>query len=110
MAKVKLGIQEFDVDSEEINASGCGVPAADLALFAARVKSGEIRRVKKLYLVMLFLLIFLMCVSAFGVLPAAAPALTCAVQWSNQIGDDGAKSIAAAVEGNTSLQILDIVR
>jgi hypothetical protein len=36
--------------------------------------------------------------------------LTCAVQSGNQIGDVGAKSIAAAVEGNSSLQMLDLVR
>jgi hypothetical protein len=36
--------------------------------------------------------------------------LTCAVQSGNQIGDVGAKSIAAAVEGNSSLQILNLVR
>jgi hypothetical protein len=32
------------------------------------------------------------------------------VQWNNQIGDDGAKSIAAAMEGNSSLQYLGLVR
>ena len=61
MAKVKLGSKEFDVDSETIDACGCGVPAADLALFAARVKSGEISRVKTLDLVIFFPVLFLLC-------------------------------------------------
>ncbi len=51
MAKVKLDSQEFDVDSEEIVASYCGVTDADCAAFAALMKSGEIRRLKKLWLV-----------------------------------------------------------
>jgi hypothetical protein len=34
----------------------------------------------------------------------------CALQGGNQIGDDGAKSIAAAVEGNGSLRQLHLVR
>ena len=51
MAKVKLGTKEFDVGSEEIDASGCGVSAADCAELAARMKAGEISRVKKLDLV-----------------------------------------------------------
>ena len=32
------------------------------------------------------------------------------MQRDNRIGDDGAKSIAAAVEGNSSLQYLNLVR
>ncbi len=60
MAKVKLGRKEFDIDSEKIDASSCGVPAADLALFAARVKTGEISRVKTLSLVMFFPVPFLL--------------------------------------------------
>ena len=51
MAKVKLGTKEFDVGSEGINASGCGVSAADCAELAARMKTGEISRLKILYLV-----------------------------------------------------------
>ena len=51
MPTVKLGRKEFDVDSEEINASGCGVSAADCVAFAARMRTGEISRVKKLDLV-----------------------------------------------------------
>ena len=53
--KVKLGRKEFDVDSEEINASYCGVSVADCVAFAARMKTGEISRVKKLLLVSFFL-------------------------------------------------------
>jgi hypothetical protein len=54
MAKVKLGSKEFDVDSEEINATCCGVTDADCVALAARMKSGEMRRLKILYLVRLF--------------------------------------------------------
>ena len=56
MAKVKLGSKEFDVDSEVIDASGCGVSDADCAAFAARMKTGEISRVKTLNLVSCFVL------------------------------------------------------
>jgi hypothetical protein len=59
MAKVKLGSKEFDVNAEKIDANRCGVPAADLALFAARVKTGEISRVKTLSLVILLALFLL---------------------------------------------------
>jgi hypothetical protein len=58
MAKVKLGREEFDVDSEVINARGCGVTAADLVALAARMKSGKMRRLKRLWLVRLFSLLF----------------------------------------------------
>ena len=58
MAKVKLGRKEFDVDSEEINAVHLGVTAADCVALAARMKSGEIRRLKKLWLVRLFSVLF----------------------------------------------------
>ena len=51
MAKVKLGTKEFNVGSEEIYASGCGVSAADCAELVARMKTGEISRVKELKLV-----------------------------------------------------------
>jgi hypothetical protein len=58
MAKVKLGCKEFDVDSEEINARLCGVTAADCVALAARMKSGEMRRLKRLHLVRLFSSVF----------------------------------------------------
>ena len=51
MAKVKLGTKEFDVGSEEIDASNCGVSAVDCAELAARLKTGEISRVQTLKLV-----------------------------------------------------------
>ena len=51
MAKVKLGTKEFDVDSEVIAADRCGVSDADCIELAARMKTGEISRVKTLKLV-----------------------------------------------------------
>ena len=51
MPKVKLGRRDFDVDEGEINASRCGVSAADCVAFAARMRTGEISRVKTLNLV-----------------------------------------------------------
>ena len=59
MAKVKLGRYEFDVDSDEINASFCGVTDADCVAFAARMKTGEISRVKRLYLVRTKFIVFI---------------------------------------------------
>jgi hypothetical protein len=56
MPKVKLGSKEFDVDSEKIDASGCGVSDADCVAFAARMRTGEISRVKTLILVRFILL------------------------------------------------------
>ena len=61
MAKVKLGRKEFDVDSEEINAVNCGVTVADCVALAAAMKSGKIRRLKKLDLVRLFPVLFVFC-------------------------------------------------
>ena len=49
--KVTLGIKELNVDSEEIAANSCQVTDADCVAFAARMKTGEISRVKRLYLV-----------------------------------------------------------
>ena len=58
MPTVKLGSKnwgkEFDVDSEEIDASCCGVSDADCVAFAARMRTGEISRVKTLNLVSFF--------------------------------------------------------
>ena len=48
---MKLGRMEFDVDSEEIDAIDCGVTDADCVALAARMKSGEMRRLKILDLV-----------------------------------------------------------
>ena len=61
MAKVKLGRKEFDVDSEEVHAFDCGATDADCVALAARIKSGEMRRLKRLYLVRLFSVIFQFC-------------------------------------------------
>ena len=49
--KVKLGKKELNVDSEEIAANSCQVTDADCVAFAARMKTGEISRLKRLYLV-----------------------------------------------------------
>jgi hypothetical protein len=51
MAKVKLGNKEFDVDCEAMDASGCGVNAAGCVALAARMKTGEMSRLKRLCLV-----------------------------------------------------------
>ena len=51
MAKVKLGMKEFDVSSESIYACGIGVSDADCIELAARMKTGEISKVKILNLV-----------------------------------------------------------
>ncbi len=65
MPTVKLGRKEFhlefDVDSEEIDASGCGVSVADCVAFAARMTTGEISRVKKLHLVSFFFVWLCFC-------------------------------------------------
>jgi hypothetical protein len=61
MPTVKLGSKEFDVNSEEINACGCGVSAADCVAFAARMTTGEISRVKTLALVSFFFVVVFQC-------------------------------------------------
>ena len=61
MAKVKLGSMKFDVDSEEIDAINCGVTDADCVALAARMKSGEMRRLKILILVRSFSALFQFC-------------------------------------------------
>jgi hypothetical protein len=60
MTTVKLGSKEFRVDSEEIRAEKCGVSDADCTAFAARMKTGEISRVKKLDLVRFILFCWLL--------------------------------------------------
>ncbi len=54
MASVKLGRKTFDVNSEVITAAADRVTAADCAALAARMKTGEISRVKTLALVRFF--------------------------------------------------------
>jgi hypothetical protein len=61
MAKVKLGSKEFDVDREVINTRYCDVTDADCVALATRMKSGEMRRLKKLYLVRLYSALFQFC-------------------------------------------------
>ena len=68
MSKVKLGSRVFDVDSEEIVANWCGVSDADCIALAARMKTGEISRVKILDLVRLFFQ-FCLCFVLFQCLP-----------------------------------------
>ena len=62
MATVKLGCSTFDVTSERIEAVGCGVTAADCSTLAARMKTREISRLKTLWLVRYFSVLFLLCV------------------------------------------------
>jgi hypothetical protein len=54
MAKVKLGSWRFHVDSESFCVNNADITVADFVALAARMKSGEIRRVKKLCFVRLF--------------------------------------------------------
>ena len=61
MAKVRLGSKEFDVDSLVIDAKFCGVTDSDCVAFAARMKRGEISRLKKLWLVGVFYLLSAFC-------------------------------------------------
>ena len=61
MASVKLGEETFDVNSEEIRAYNSGVTAADCSALAARMKTGEISRVKILDLVRFISVLFLLC-------------------------------------------------
>ena len=56
-----MGREEFEVDSEEIYAVNCGVTVADCVALAMRIKSGEMRRLKKLDLVRLFSAFFQFC-------------------------------------------------
>jgi hypothetical protein len=105
MAKVKLGSKEFDVDCEEINASNCRVTDADCVALAARMKSGEMRRLKKLELVRLFSVFF-----SFVEFPPSPPLIRIISQSYSEIGDDGARAIADAMRTNSSVQSLDLVR
>ena len=61
MASVKLGSFTFDVNSEVIWANLCEVTAADCSALAARMKTGEISRVKELWLVRFISVLFLLC-------------------------------------------------
>jgi hypothetical protein len=43
-------------------------------------------------------------------LSRSSSGLTCPMQYKNRIGDDGAKSIAAAMNNSSSLKALSLVR
>ena len=107
MSKVELGSEEFDVDCEEIYAFGCGVSNADCIALAARMKTGEISRVKKLDLVRFFSVLFLFCFLA--VFPVSSLLNCIDSQYRNNIGDDGAQALAEALLSNSSVQRLDLV-
>ena len=107
MPKVKLGRKEFDVDCEEIYATSCGVSPADCAALAARMKSGEISRVKKLDLVRFFSVLFLFCFLA--VFPVSSLLNCIDSQGGNNIGVDGAQAFAEVLRSNSSVQALWLV-
>ncbi len=107
MPKVKLGFKEFDVDCEEINALNCGVSVADCIALAARMKTGEISRVKKLWLVRFFSVLFLFCFLA--VFPVSSLLNCIDSQGGNNIGVDGAQALAEALRSNSSVQELRLV-
>ena len=62
MAKVTLGDSEFDADNEEMKIRfGRAVALADCVALSARMSSGEISRLKKLWLVGVFYLLSAFC-------------------------------------------------
>jgi hypothetical protein len=101
MSQIKLGSQSFSIDSEEIDASGCGVTDAECVALGARMASGEFKRLKILKLVTLFVL----CICSVHRIVFADSV----VQNANKIGDEGAKAIGAALQVNTSVQELHLV-
>ena len=107
MSKVKLGSKEFDVDCEVISASVCGVSDYDCIELSARMKTGEISRVKKLNLVRFFSVLFLFCFLA--VFPVSSLLNCIDSQIGNNIGDDGVIAIAEALRSNSSVQELRLV-
>jgi hypothetical protein len=66
MAKIKLGIKEFDVDSDVIRASGCRVSDADCAALGARMRDGEFHCLGDLRLVRLFCSCYVFATSVSG--------------------------------------------
>jgi hypothetical protein len=101
MSKIKLGIKSFSIDSEEIDASLCGVTDAECVALGARMALGEFKRLKILKLVTLFVL----CICSVHRIVFADSV----VQYNNNIGDEGAKAIGAALQVNTSVQVLHLV-
>ena len=94
MAKVKLGSKEFDVDCEEIHASGCGVSDEECVALGARMKGGDFQRVKTVELVSFVVLLLL----------GAEP-----LQDYNKIGDAGASSLGEGLKCNSSVERLWLV-
>jgi hypothetical protein len=99
MAKFWLGRKEFDVDREEIIAQSCGVSYADCAALAARMKAGEISKVKTLNLVRFFFefcffSIFFHFVGAQSYFFASTPLTLIAWQRGNHLGAEGAIAVA----------------
>jgi hypothetical protein len=102
MSQIKLGSKYFSIDSEEIDASGCGVTDAECVALGARIASGEFKRLKILKLVILFVL----CICSVHRIVFADSV----VQGDNKkIGVEGAKAIGAALQVNTSVQQLHLV-
>ena len=109
MAKVKLGTKSFSVDSEEIDASYSQVSAADCVAFCARLSAGDFKRLRVLKLVSVFLLFLLVFGLRVFCCCEESGRLTCAVQWSNGIGDEGCKALGEALKVNTSVKELHLV-
>jgi energy-converting hydrogenase Eha subunit B len=101
MSQIKLGSKSFSIDSEEIDASGCGVTDAECVALGARMASGEFKRLKILKLVILLVL----CICSVHRIVFADSV----VQYNNKIGVEGAKAIGAALQVNTSVQELNLV-
>ena len=101
MSLIKLGSIFFSIDSEQIDASGCGVTDAECVALGARRELGEFKRLKILKLVILFVL----CICSVHRIVFA----NSVVQNNNNIGDEGAKAIGAALQVNTSVQELILV-
>ena len=59
MPKESLGRWKTDVDSENINADGCGVTDAECVALGTRMALGEFKRLKILSLVSIFSFLFL---------------------------------------------------
>ncbi len=66
MAKIKLGIKEFDVDSDVILASGCRVSYAECVALGARISDGEFRYLRGLRLVRFFRACYVFAASVSG--------------------------------------------
>ena len=101
MSQIKLGRKYFSIDSEEIDASFCGVTDAECVALGKRMASGEFKRLKILNLVILFVL----CICSVHRIVFADSV----VQGYNNIGVEGAKAIGAALQVNTSVQVLILV-